>query len=181
MNGVDAKEHPVFKELQRVKQYFDKIKEAEEGTTKPRENLSLNKSAARRIVQHALASNVAFNAEQKERELKEKILAARKLRSQQTPTSDPVEVLDLPDAPDVSEEGEIEEDEGPDGADSMSALAGLATSTIQEDTDLQSLKKRKNESESDQDENPASKAKARLKKRNKDKKRARKVHKRLGT
>ncbi|CAL3968376.1 unnamed protein product, partial [Diplocarpon coronariae] len=29
LHGVNAREHPVFKELTRVKQYFDKIKAAE--------------------------------------------------------------------------------------------------------------------------------------------------------
>jgi hypothetical protein len=54
LNGVQAKEHPVFKELTRVKQYFEKIKVAEAGPTKPRENLSLNKEAAGRVIKHAL-------------------------------------------------------------------------------------------------------------------------------
>lgn len=53
MNDVNAKDHPVFRELIRVKQYFEKIKNAESGDAK-RENLRLNKPAAGRIVQHAL-------------------------------------------------------------------------------------------------------------------------------
>jgi hypothetical protein len=40
--------------LTRVKQYFEKIKIAEEGPTKPRENLTLNKEAAGRVIKHAL-------------------------------------------------------------------------------------------------------------------------------
>ena len=54
LNGVQAKEHPVFKELTRVKQYFEKIKVAEAGPAKPRENISLNKQAAGRVIKHAL-------------------------------------------------------------------------------------------------------------------------------
>ncbi len=54
LNGVQAKEHPVFKELTRVKQYFEKLKVAETGPTKPRENISLNKQAAGRVIKHAL-------------------------------------------------------------------------------------------------------------------------------
>jgi exosome complex protein LRP1 len=54
LNGVKAKDHPVFKELTRVKQYFEKIKVVEEGPTKPRENLSLNRQAAGRVIKHAL-------------------------------------------------------------------------------------------------------------------------------
>ena len=54
LNGVQAKEHPVFNELTRVKQYFEKVKDAETGGVKPRENLSLNKQAAGRIIKYAL-------------------------------------------------------------------------------------------------------------------------------
>jgi exosome complex protein LRP1 len=53
LNGADAKQHPVFRELTRVKQYFDKIEEIETGPEK-RENMSLDKAAASRIVKHAL-------------------------------------------------------------------------------------------------------------------------------
>jgi exosome complex protein LRP1 len=54
LHGVQAKEHAVFTELTRVKQYFEKVKATEEGPTKPRQNLSLNKQAAGRIIKHAL-------------------------------------------------------------------------------------------------------------------------------
>lgn len=57
LHGVAAKEHAVFRELTRVKQYFEKIKLAEEGAVKPRENLSLNKEAAGRIISHALVGH----------------------------------------------------------------------------------------------------------------------------
>ncbi len=57
LSGIDAKEHPVFRELTRVKQYFEKIKVAENGGTK-RENLTLDKQAAGRIIKHALVSAV---------------------------------------------------------------------------------------------------------------------------
>jgi hypothetical protein len=53
LNGVNAKEHPVFKELSRVKLYFEKIKLAEAGEQK-RQNLTLDKAAALRVVKHAL-------------------------------------------------------------------------------------------------------------------------------
>lgn len=53
LHGVKAREHPVFKELTRVKQYFDKIKIAESPLPK-RENLSLDKVAAGRIFKAAL-------------------------------------------------------------------------------------------------------------------------------
>lgn len=59
LHGVKAREHPVFTELTRVKQYFDKIKRAEnpisEGAGK-RENLNLDKGAAQRIIKAGLVS-----------------------------------------------------------------------------------------------------------------------------
>lgn len=59
LNGVNAKDHPVFRELTRVKQYFEKINNAEFGDAK-RENFKLDKPAAGRIVKHAL---VLFRSE----------------------------------------------------------------------------------------------------------------------
>lgn len=56
LNGVSAKEHPVFRELTRVKQYFEKIKEVEFGGQK-RENLSLDKPTAARFIKHALVGS----------------------------------------------------------------------------------------------------------------------------
>ncbi|KAI4186935.1 MAG: hypothetical protein L6R41_003130 [Letrouitia leprolyta] len=55
LNGINAKEHAVFRELTRVKQYFEKIKVVENAGCK-RENLSLDKSAAQRMIKHALVS-----------------------------------------------------------------------------------------------------------------------------
>lgn len=54
-NGIDAKEHQVFQELIRVRQYFSKIKEAEEKHIKPQQpKTTLNKQAAARVIQHNL-------------------------------------------------------------------------------------------------------------------------------
>ncbi|KAL8985566.1 MAG: hypothetical protein Q9205_000768 [Flavoplaca limonia] len=56
LNGTDAKEHAVFRELTRVKQYFQKIQDVEKiGST--RENLSLDKVAAGRMISHVLVSS----------------------------------------------------------------------------------------------------------------------------
>jgi len=63
LHGVAVKEHAVFRELTRVKQYFEKIKEAEEGPAKRRENLSLNKQAAGRFIKQALVGHHAFSIE----------------------------------------------------------------------------------------------------------------------
>lgn len=56
LNGVNAKEHDVFKELARVKEYFSKIAFAEgrgKGAAQPR----LDKGAASRFVKAGLAGN----------------------------------------------------------------------------------------------------------------------------
>lgn len=52
LNGVNSKEHPVFRELTRVKQYFEKIKAAESVVTK--QNVTLDKAAAGRFIKHSL-------------------------------------------------------------------------------------------------------------------------------
>jgi exosome complex protein LRP1 len=53
LNGVKAREHPVFKELTRVKQYFGKIKAAET-TSNERAVVSLDKQAAARFIKAGL-------------------------------------------------------------------------------------------------------------------------------
>jgi exosome complex protein LRP1 len=53
LNGVKAREHPVFKELTRVKQYFSKIKDAEAVDTE-RPVASLDKQAAARFIKASL-------------------------------------------------------------------------------------------------------------------------------
>lgn len=52
LHGVKATEHPVYRELTRVKQYFDKIKRIETGPEKP--TMQLDKAAADRFIKHAL-------------------------------------------------------------------------------------------------------------------------------
>ena len=52
LHGANAKEHPVFRELTRVKQYFDKIKSTELEKQGP--NLRVDQAAAGRIIKHAL-------------------------------------------------------------------------------------------------------------------------------
>lgn len=55
LNGVNAKEHPVYHELTRVKQYFDKIKDAEYPA---QHTQTLEKPAAARIIKHALVNTL---------------------------------------------------------------------------------------------------------------------------
>jgi exosome complex protein LRP1 len=54
LNGVKAREHPVFIELTRVKQYFDKIKAAE--TPVAERNMTMDKAAAARFIKAGLVS-----------------------------------------------------------------------------------------------------------------------------
>lgn len=51
--GIDPRTHPVIGELDRVRQYFDKIKSAEDSEEKKR--LGIDKAAAGRFIKHAIA------------------------------------------------------------------------------------------------------------------------------
>ncbi|KAK4947028.1 hypothetical protein LTR10_014170 [Elasticomyces elasticus] len=81
LQGVDAKEHAVFRELARVRQYFEKIKNAEPGATTEQPSVTLNKEAAGRFIKHALAGNEKYDLERAEREAREKFLANKKLKT----------------------------------------------------------------------------------------------------
>jgi exosome complex protein LRP1 len=78
LTGADGKAHPVFTELQRVKQYFEKIEKAENPVGK-RENLSLNKPAAGRFIKAALAGNIKFDEEREKVKMREAQAAKKKL------------------------------------------------------------------------------------------------------
>ncbi|KIX01956.1 uncharacterized protein Z518_07895 [Rhinocladiella mackenziei CBS 650.93] len=83
LHGVQAKEHPVFTELTRVKQYFakiDKVKPSEPGQPKAPPSFTLSKEATGRFIKHALAGNDKFDLERAEREARERFLANRKLK-----------------------------------------------------------------------------------------------------
>ncbi|KAG8624449.1 hypothetical protein KVT40_007516 [Elsinoe batatas] len=54
LSGVEAKSHPIFAELKRVRSYFEKIKHAE-GQGGP--NMKLDKGAAGRMIKAGLAGN----------------------------------------------------------------------------------------------------------------------------
>ncbi|OTA87535.1 hypothetical protein M434DRAFT_81139 [Hypoxylon sp. CO27-5] len=79
LNGVNAKEHPVFKELTRVRQYFEKIKNAENPPPQKPEQ-TLNKEAAIRFIRADLAenNNKVVNTKLTEMIAKEKAKAALK-------------------------------------------------------------------------------------------------------
>ncbi|KAE8151934.1 Sas10/Utp3/C1D family-domain-containing protein [Aspergillus avenaceus] len=76
LHGVNAKEHPVFRELTRVKQYFEKIKTLE--TEPEQRTMTLDKQAAGRFIKHGLAGNEKFDLERKEQQAKEKARAQLK-------------------------------------------------------------------------------------------------------
>lgn len=112
VNGVDPKEHAIFKEIERVKQYFNKIKEAEETAIVAKPSITLNKQAAARIIQHSLvrdevsprivsdkkqAGNGPSDLAQREREARERLMLKRKQRSEtSTPVPTPKPVLTDP-------------------------------------------------------------------------------------
>lgn len=59
LHGVKARDHAVFTELTRVKQYFEKLKVAENPVGK-RENLTLDKAAAARIIKASLVGSGGY-------------------------------------------------------------------------------------------------------------------------
>jgi exosome complex protein LRP1 len=115
LTGADGKAHPVFTELQRVKQYFDKIEKAENPVGK-RENLSLNKPAAARFIKAALAGNVKFDQKVEDRKMREAQAAKLKL-----------EALNKKRKPEGMEEGESSasssDNESSDGRDAAQVEA----------------------------------------------------------
>ena len=77
LNGVDAKTHPVFQELNRVKEYFAKIKAAE--TVGQKRTTMVDRDAAARFVRHGLAGNDRYDRERAEKQARERNGAKRKL------------------------------------------------------------------------------------------------------
>ncbi|KAL3472640.1 hypothetical protein BJX99DRAFT_235068 [Aspergillus californicus] len=70
LHGVNSKEHPVFRELTRVKQYFEKIKALE--TEPEKRRMVLDKQAAGRFIKHGLAGNGKLDLQREEQLAKEK-------------------------------------------------------------------------------------------------------------
>ncbi|KAL2831222.1 Sas10/Utp3/C1D family-domain-containing protein [Aspergillus cavernicola] len=73
LHGVNSKEHPVFRELTRVKQYFEKIKSLE--TEPEKKTMVLDKNAAGRFIKHGLAGNEKLDLQREEQLAKEKARA----------------------------------------------------------------------------------------------------------
>ncbi|KAL5331528.1 hypothetical protein ACEPPN_001062 [Leptodophora sp. 'Broadleaf-Isolate-01'] len=72
LNGIKAREHPVFKELTRVKQYFDKIKAIE---TPVERNMAVDKAAAARFIKAGLSGNDKYDLARAEQIAKERAKA----------------------------------------------------------------------------------------------------------
>ncbi|CAK1358881.1 Nuclear nucleic acid-binding protein [Cercospora beticola] len=79
LNGVDAKSHPIFQELTRVKEYFNKIKTAEAAGVGSKNKL--DKDAAGRFIKAGLSGNDRYDRERKERQDRERAGAKRKLEN----------------------------------------------------------------------------------------------------
>lgn len=83
LNGVEVADHPIKAELNRVKEYFSKIKSAEEVGAGGRSLGAgrLEKEAAGRFIKHGLAGNEKYDRERKERTERERAGAKRKLEA----------------------------------------------------------------------------------------------------
>ena len=79
LHGVNAREHAIYRELARVKEYSGKIQTAEIVGTK--RNTTLDKDAAGRFVKAGLAGNDRYDRERAVRQEREKAGAKRKLQN----------------------------------------------------------------------------------------------------
>ncbi|GLI77167.1 hypothetical protein PoHVEF18_005452 [Penicillium ochrochloron] len=78
LQGVDALQHPVYREITRVKQYFTKMKALEEPEEPEQRTMVLDKAAAGRFIKHGLAGNDKIDLERAEREARERARAQLK-------------------------------------------------------------------------------------------------------
>ncbi|KAB8290500.1 hypothetical protein EYC80_010930 [Monilinia laxa] len=72
LNGVNAREHSVFTELTRMKQYFEKIKLTENPPIAAERNLKLDKGAAGRFIKAGLSGNDKYDLLKAEQMAKER-------------------------------------------------------------------------------------------------------------
>ncbi|KAE9370512.1 hypothetical protein N431DRAFT_378933 [Stipitochalara longipes BDJ] len=116
LNGVKAREHPVFIELTRVKQYFDKIKTAE--TPIAERYVTVDKAAAARFIKAGLSGNDKYDLERAEQQAKER--AKAHIRFEQTSKETPPKrkAEEVEDADEDSESSNSDSD-----SDSQSAEA----------------------------------------------------------
>lgn len=127
LNGVNAKEHSIFRELTRVKQYFDKIKDVEAGPVGPRENLRLDKDAAARFIRAGLAGNDAYDKRRAELQAREKAAAKAK-------------VDEMREKSGTGKHIRFDEEEKEEGAKAMSKAEGNPARTTHESSSDEDLK-----------------------------------------
>lgn len=83
-SGADARSHPLFQELARLKGYFGKIKDAEEFHKRIEEKegrARLDVGAAQRFIKHGLSGNERYDELRRERVAREKERALEKARA----------------------------------------------------------------------------------------------------
>ncbi|KAJ5110911.1 hypothetical protein N7532_001446 [Penicillium argentinense] len=145
LKGVDAKQHPVFRELTRVRQYFEKIKEMEKG---PEERpMTLDKAAAGRFIKAGLAGNDKIDLERAEREAKERARAevkaailARKAKAAAQATADTSSAAPS-SAPDTANSDDDSDEEMQDKAEAGSESGSKASTPTSNSKKLKKLKK----------------------------------------
>jgi exosome complex protein LRP1 len=83
LNGINARNHPVFTEIARVKQYNEKIKQTETAKiAPPKPSVTLDKSAASRFIKHGLAGNAIYDREYAEKQQRDRDAAEKQFAAQ---------------------------------------------------------------------------------------------------
>ncbi|KAI9849189.1 MAG: hypothetical protein M1838_000266 [Thelocarpon superellum] len=75
LHGVDARQHPVFRELARVKQYFAKIQAVTAVDEQKQPAMTLDTAAAGRVIRSSLAGNDKIDLARAEQQAKERARA----------------------------------------------------------------------------------------------------------
>ncbi|KAF7125212.1 hypothetical protein CNMCM5793_001321 [Aspergillus hiratsukae] len=174
LHGVNAKEHPVFRELTRVKQYFGKIQALEAEQAEPEQRtMTLDKEAAGRFIKHGLAGNDKLDMQRKEQEAKHKAraqlkaaLLAKNAAASETSSKNRTSGSDSESEP-VNEDWDSEE--------AMRVASGLVTTppeTTQPENSQEGKKKK------DKSKHETSKTARKRKKRSKEEQQERKKERR---
>lgn len=125
LNGTDAKAHPVFQELNRVREYFNKIKAAEDVGVDGRSKSAprLDRPAVNRFIRAGLTGNDRYDKERAAKRESEKAGAKRKLEEISVGThtrfdgaakrarADEGEQVNVVKAEDLEDDEEAEDDE----------------------------------------------------------------------
>ncbi|KAI9848515.1 MAG: hypothetical protein M1837_007184 [Sclerophora amabilis] len=188
LNQVDAKTHPVFRELARVKQYFEKLQNAETTTTSSggqttkqqhqgEKNLSLDKPAAGRFIKHALAGNEKHDLERAEREAKEKaraLLKARQIAAGQKRAVEKSEEEEEEEEEDSSDDDDDDDDDEDDddnaeGAGPSSSASGPSNhSNNHNNNNIKTKKKKRQNLETTESTTPSERSRYETNKKEED-------------